>query len=98
MDMISILGTIAATASVASFAPQAFKVIRSRKTEGLSAGMYTLTVFAFTCWTSFGILKNEWALIVPNAICGLISGFILLMILLPARKTAALAKDLDPVE
>jgi len=96
MNTVMIVGTVAAMASVASFAPQAWKIIRTRRTEGLSAGMFALTAFAFLCWTSFGILKQEWALMVPNSICLLMSGFILMMIVLPPRKTEEVAASLDP--
>lgn len=96
MELATIFGTIGAIASVTSFTPQAFKIIRARKTDGLSPGMFILTVLAFFCWTSFGIVKGEWTLIIPNSICLLFAGFILVMILLPRRKTAEVAKALDP--
>ena len=85
MDWIDIVGTTGAIASVASFTPQAFKILRERKTRGLSAGMYALTVLSFACWMTFGLLQGQLALIVPNAICLVFAAFILVMILLPAR-------------
>lgn len=96
MDWISIVGTIGASASVASFTPQAWKIIRARSTEGLSLGMFALTTLAFLSWTLFGILKSEWTLIVPNAICFCFALFILGMIALPQRKTAEVAEAIDP--
>lgn len=96
MDWTSLAGTIGATASVASFTPQAWKIIRSRSTEGLSPGMFALTTLAFLAWMSFGLLKEEWALIVPNAICLMFAAFILVMIVLPNRRTAEVARALDP--
>lgn len=96
MEPVTIVGTLGAIASVASFTPQAWKIIRERKTEGLSLGMFALTAFGFACWTAFGFLKGEWALIIPNAICLGLSSFILVMIALPARKTAEVAQQIDP--
>ncbi len=96
MTLVQIVGTAGALASVLSFTPQAWRIIRSRSTDGLSRRMYLLTVFGFSCWTTFGILKGEWALIIPNAICLVFAAFILLMISLPDRKTAAVAEALDP--
>jgi MtN3 and saliva related transmembrane protein len=98
MDAVQIIGTVGAIASVASFTPQAWKIIRQRSTDGLSAGMFSLTVLAFACWTAFGLLKREWALLVPNAICLLFAAFILGMILLPPRQTREVADRLDPTE
>jgi len=96
METVTIVGSLAAIASVSSFAPQAWRIIRTRSTEGLSAGMYALTVAAFALWLTFGILKTEWAIIVPNALCLMLSAFILSMIVMPQAKTVAVAEVLDP--
>lgn len=96
IDWIAVAGTIGACASVASFTPQAWKIIRSRSTKGLSLRMFALTSLAFAAWTSFGLLKGEWALIIPNAICFCFALFILAMIVLPDRKTQEVAEKLDP--
>ena len=96
MNWVQIVGTAGAIASVVSFTPQAWRIIRSRSTEGLSGPMYGLTVAAFACWLTFGILKGEWAMIIPNAICLGFAGFILVMIVLPRQKTVAVAEALDP--
>lgn len=96
IDWVTIVGTIGAAASVASFTPQAWKIIRERSTEGLSLGMFALTSLAFAAWTTFGLLKGEWTLLIPNAICLVFALFILGMIALPKRKTEEVAEALDP--
>lgn len=53
MNLVTILGYLAAAASMASFAPQAWKIIRSRRTKDISVGMYLLTVSAFALWLPF---------------------------------------------
>lgn len=95
MTIIDIIGTLAALASVSSFTPQAWRIIKARRTEGLSAAMYALTCTAFALWTSFGVLNGEWAIIVPNTICFLLAAFILVLILLPDHKTREVAEALD---
>lgn len=96
MEPADIVGALGAAASVASFAPQAWKIIRERRTEGLSAGMFALTVAAFALWTTFGLLRSEWTLVIPNALCLALATFILVMIAMPNRKTREVAKALDP--
>lgn len=98
IDWISVVGTIGACASVSSFTPQAWKIIKERSTEGLSLGMFALTSLAFAAWTTFGVLQREWTLIIPNAICLVFALFILWMIALPQRKTQQVAKALDTEE
>jgi MtN3 and saliva related transmembrane protein len=96
MDWTSVAGTIGACASVASFTPQAWKIIRSRSTDGLSLGMFALTSLAFAAWTTYGLLQGDFALIIPNAICLCFAMFIMAMIALPKHKTEKVAEVLDP--
>lgn len=90
------IGGLAAIISVASFTPQAWKIIKARNAEGLSSFTYALTCVGFALWISYGVLRGDWAIIVPNSICLLLAGFILCLILLPERKTEAVARAVDP--
>ena len=91
-----VLGWMATAASVTSFMPQAWKIIRTRQTEDISVGMYLLTVSGFLLWTGYGVALGAWPLIVTNAICASLSAFILVMTLLPPRERDAVADTLDP--
>lgn len=95
-NIATIVGAGAALCSMASFTPQAWKVIRTRDTESLSAPMYGLTVVGFALWTTYGLFLGQWPIIVTNSICGLLAAFILAMILLPRRSREAVADSLDP--
>lgn len=96
MDVINIVGTLAAILSVSSFAPQAWRIIRTRETKGLSVRMYLLTVIGFTLWFTYGILLGQWPIIVPNFLCLLLAGFILMMLLLPRHLRHKVADTIDP--
>ena len=96
IDWVTIVGTIGACASVASFTPQAWKIIHTRSTSGLSLGMFALTSLAFAAWTTFGVLQSEWTLIIPNAICLCFALFILAMIAMPQREKEKVAETIDP--
>jgi MtN3 and saliva related transmembrane protein len=90
------IGSLAALASMISFTPQAWRIIRSRNTEGISAAAYSITVAAFALWVGYGVLIGEWPLIVSNAVCLVLSVFILVMTLLPQRAKNEVAERLDP--
>lgn len=96
MDAATLIGTFASLASVTSFTPQAWKIIKSRHTDDISAGMYMLTVSGFALWTAYGILLAKWPIIITNAICFVLAGFILTMKLLSPREKNKLADVLDP--
>jgi MtN3 and saliva related transmembrane protein len=92
----TIVGALAATASVVSFAPQAWKVIKTRKTEELATMMWVLNVIGFTLWTTYGVQRGLWAVIVPNSICLAFAVFILTMKLVSRPTRHAIADALDP--
>lgn len=96
MDAASIVGTLASLASITSFTPQAWKIIKSRHTADISAGMYMLTVSGFALWTAYGVFLGAWPVIVTNSVCLVLAGFILMMKLLPQRKKDKVADILDP--
>ncbi len=96
MDPATLVGAAAAVASMASFSPQAFKIIRTRNMSGISAVGYAVTVVGFALWMAYGVLLGQWPLIITNGVCMLFAGFILAMKLLPAQQRDAVADKLDP--
>ena len=96
MEPVTIVGALAALCSTTSFAPQAWKIIKTRNTADLSKRMYTVTVIGFALWLAYGVMMGQWPIIVTNALCFLLSGFILAMKLLPQEKKEAVADRLDP--
>jgi len=96
LDAASLVGAAATICSVSSFAPQAWKIIRTRDASGISTKMYAITVVGFSLWFAYGLLLWQWPLILTNGICLLLSGFILAMKLLPRRSREAVAEALTP--
>jgi len=96
LDLASLLGTLAAFASTISFAPQAWKVIRSRQTRDISAAMYAVTVTGFALWAAYGFVLGHWPIILSNLLCLGMAGFILFMKLAPQRVKEEVAEKLDP--
>ena len=96
MEIVSVIGALAAAASTSSFAPQAWKIIRTRETKGISVGMYGFTVVGFALWLAYGLMLGQWPLIFTNSVCLLLSAFILLMKILSPRTRDAVADTLDP--
>jgi hypothetical protein len=61
-----IIGVLAIT-STGSFAPQAWKIIKTRETKDISTG--SLTVVGFALWLAYGVMLGQWPLIATNGIC-----------------------------
>lgn len=96
MDAIALVGYLAAACSVASFVPQAWKIVRTRDTAALSPPMYALTTAGFLLWTIYGVAQGQWPLILHNAICLVLASFILTMTLLSGRGKQKVADAIEP--
>ena len=79
MSHTAIFGVAAALCSVTAFVPQAYKIFKTRETKDLSLPMWVLQVIGFSLWITYGVTSRQWPIIAPNAICLLLSCFILAM-------------------
>jgi MtN3 and saliva related transmembrane protein len=68
MNLISIIGVLAAIVSTINQLPQAFKTIRSKDTHSLSLWMYIMVWVATSLWLLYGILLKDFPLILSNSI------------------------------
>jgi len=72
-----IIGYLAATLTTASFLPQAVLTIKTKDTESLSLGMYSLFTSGVFCWLVYGIYISNNAIIFANAITFILAASIL---------------------
>lgn len=86
--LINGVGVAAAACSMASFIPQALKIIRERDASSVSLRMYVVTVAGFALWTGYGVLLHSWPLVGSNLVCLALAGFILAL-KLRLRNTSA---------
>jgi MtN3 and saliva related transmembrane protein len=87
---------MAAAISTPSFAPQAWHIIKTRDTISISVYSAIVTVVGFSFWLSYGLLTSRWPLVISNALCLLLSAFILVMKLLSQDKKEAVREIVDP--
>ena len=63
--------------STASFAPQVWRILKTRDTDAISTKMYALTVCGFMLWLVYGLSRQDWPLVIANGICLVLSATIL---------------------
>lgn len=90
------IGLFAAALTIASFGAQTWKILRTRDVKSLSTSMWILSTSAFAVWSVYGLLQRQWPIILPNVLCFLLAGFILILKLLPRRKREAVAAAIVP--
>jgi MtN3 and saliva related transmembrane protein len=73
------VGALAAALTTIAFIPQAWHTWRTRSTQGISLGMYSIFTAGVAAWLVYGILIGAWPIIVANAITLALALFILAM-------------------
>ncbi len=78
MNLIpDVIGYLAATLTTLSFLPQAVLTLKTRDTESLSLGMYSLFTAGVLLWLVYGIYLANPAIIISNAITFVLAAIIL---------------------
>ncbi len=92
--MIDSIGLLAAILTTISFLPQTIMVIRTGKTEGISATMYAMFTLGAACWLAYGVMLNSLPIMFANTItlglAATILGLKLRSVLRDRRKAMAL--------
>lgn len=65
--MENIIGIIAGILTSASMLPQLIKVIKEKEVENISWGMIVVLLTGVSLWVVYGVLKEEWPIILSNA-------------------------------
>jgi len=63
-----IAGYIAGFLATASFVPQLLLTLRTRNTESLSLGMCLAFTLGVALWLAYGVLQQDYALFIANAL------------------------------
>lgn len=66
--MSDIFGFVGAFLTTLSFVPQAWLVLRTGKTEGISLAMYSLFTIGVAAWLVYGVIEKAPPIIAANAI------------------------------
>lgn len=73
------IGSIAAVCTTVAFVPQVIKSWRTRDLTGISLPMYTIFTVGVILWLAYGVLIEDWPVIIANAITALLAGVVLLL-------------------
>ncbi len=62
-----ILGLIAGVFTASSMLPQLVKIIKEKKANDLSLGMLTVLNTGMCLWIYYGVLREDWPIIITNS-------------------------------
>ena len=75
--IIKYIGFFAAFCTTFAFLPQAIKVYKSKSTKDISLYMFLIFTIGVLSWLIYGIIINDWPVILANAVTLVLSFFIL---------------------
>ncbi len=79
MNITDFVGSFAATCTTLAFIPQAIQSYRTRDLSGISLPMYSIFTLGVAMWLVYGILKQDWPIIIANTITVALSAMILVL-------------------
>jgi MtN3 and saliva related transmembrane protein len=77
MSLVSLMGYVAGTCTTLAFLPQVFRTWRTRSTDDISLGMFSLMVFGIALWLLYGIAVGDWPLILADGVSLILAATIL---------------------
>jgi MtN3 and saliva related transmembrane protein len=83
----AIFGIIASSLSTLSLLPQIIKLIREKKSADISLGMFAMLLVGFACWIYYGVLKEDYLIVVANAISFLLNTITVILSIRYKNKT-----------
>jgi uncharacterized protein with PQ loop repeat len=69
MVVITLFTVIAVVSNVGFVWPQALRLARTRKLDGVSPWSWTASAILFAVWATFALRTHYWALLLANASC-----------------------------
>lgn len=65
---VDILGYVAGAITTLTFLPQVLKTIREKSVKDISLMMFIIAAVNEILWIIYGALKNDWVIILTNAV------------------------------
>ncbi len=79
MNYIAIIGLLAGTCTIISFLPQVFKTVKTKRTKDISLAMYAVLAVGLFMWIIYGVLTNNFPIILANSISFILAVIILVL-------------------
>jgi MtN3 and saliva related transmembrane protein len=79
INLITIIGLIAAICTNWAFLPQVIKTIKSRETKSISLSMYVVFTLGVFIWLIYGLLTYDIPIIAANLISFILSLIVLIL-------------------
>ena len=73
MNLVTVIGFIAASLTTIAFLPQVIQIWKTKSTKDISLKMYVILCIGVFLWFIYGVMILSWPIIVANAIVFILS-------------------------
>jgi len=80
MNIEDFVGTLAGAFITIAVLPQIYKAIKTKKVKDVSAFTYIILCLGVALWTIYGIMQQDWPIIITNGISLILNGIMLVII------------------
>ena len=75
----TVIGIVAGVLTSTSAIPQLIKTFRERKADEISTVMFLVLFSGTSLWAYYGVLREDWPIIVTNSFSSLVSALMLFL-------------------
>lgn len=68
MTLVDFLGYTAGLLTTLTFLPQVIKTVKEKSAKDISLAMFLIAATNQVLWIGYGVLKDDWVIILTNAI------------------------------
>jgi MtN3 and saliva related transmembrane protein len=68
LDTTYLIGILAGSFTALSLLPQLIKMIREKEAGNISIAMFLVLLAGLGLWVTYGILKEDWPIIITNSV------------------------------
>lgn len=79
MELVTIIGLVAAALTTRSFLPQVIKTIKTKKAEDISLAMYLILCVGILLWIVYGLWIKDLPIIIVNFVSFILNAMILFL-------------------
>lgn len=86
MDWIFALGIAAGLCTTIAVVPQIIKAYKTKEAEDVSLKMFLVLLTGLSLWCVYGIIKEDWPIIITNGVAVVLNSIMLYFILRYGKK------------
>ena len=75
-NLQTIVGLVASGLTALSLTPQLVKLLKDKKADGISLAMLIIMFAELAAWIYYGMIKEDWIIIISNSISFILNGII----------------------